>query len=99
MSADSGFQIRHKEMGVFQGEFLGMAFWHPMSEIPEQGFLCFKSKDIAEQYVRFLAGKEPHYGTSEFTTQPLNVEDLTVEPFDYDESDRLIEESQQILSI
>jgi hypothetical protein len=78
-------------MGVFQGEMFGMAFWHPMSDMPEQGFYMFLSEDAATKFIRILAGLEPYPDTDIYVDHPLNISDLSVEPFDYEEHDKLIE--------
>lgn len=69
-----GYQLRHREMGVFQGECMGMGFWHPMSEMPEQGLLRFPTYSDAAGYRAFL--------TSPACSAPLRFDDLTIEPFD-----------------
>lgn len=44
-------QVRHPEYGIFQGECMGLGFWHPMSEMPEQGICEFASAEDARLYV------------------------------------------------
>jgi hypothetical protein len=34
-------QICQREMGVDRGSCQGLGLWHPMSEMPEQGFYEF----------------------------------------------------------
>lgn len=76
------FQIRHKEWGVYQGSFLGMGFWHPLSEQPEQGFCEFSTAEDAQSFIDYLSSL-PHY----------RREDFSVEPFDREQSERLISTS------
>ncbi len=75
------YQIRHRELGVFQGSCLGMGFWHPMSEMPEQGYCEFPTYNEAASYRAFL--------TSAACDSPLRFSDLTIEPYDRAESERL----------
>lgn len=75
------YQIRHRKLGVFQGECMGLGFWHPMSEMPEQGFLEFPDYEAASGYRAFLA--------SSACSSPLDIGDLTIEPYDRDTSERL----------
>lgn len=42
------FQIYHNEYGIFQGEFLGFAFWYPISDMPEQGLCKMTLKEVRE---------------------------------------------------
>lgn len=83
---DERFQIRHKEFGVYQGSFLGLGFWHPMSDVPEQGYCAFEEKD-AQDYVKWLCSLE--------CADPLNPDDLSIEPFNKAESDALMAEGQK----
>lgn len=80
------FQLRHRQFGVYQGQFLGLGFWWPESDMPEQGFCEFPTEQDALNF--------RHYLLVESTT-PLNDEDLTVEPFDREESERLIRTAAQ----
>lgn len=50
------FQVRHKEFGLFQGEFLGMCFWWPMSDMPEQGICEFETSEQAQDFIDYHAG-------------------------------------------
>lgn len=70
------FQVRHKEWGVFQGQFLGLDFWHPMSDQPEQGYCEFPTEDEAKDFCGTLK------------TVPPDM--LCIEPFNKLESDALI---------
>jgi len=67
------YQVRHKEFGIFQGEFLGMGFWHPMSDQPEQGLCEFPTKVEACAFIAYYATE----GVGDF-----KQEDFTIEPFD-----------------
>ncbi len=69
------FQVRHREMGVFQGECMGMGFWHPLSDMPEQGYCEFPSREAAEAYIEFLC--------SDRCSDPLSRADLSIEPYDF----------------
>jgi hypothetical protein len=69
------FQIRHSEFGVFQGEFLGMGFWHPSSDMPEVGLARYETKEDAQREIDFMcsdrcASPEAYRGK------------LAIEPFD-----------------
>lgn len=77
----SGFQIHHREFGVYQGSCMGLGFWHPMSNMPEQGFCRFETIEEANKYIIFLCSPE--------CDMPLKEADLSVEPFDHEESNRL----------
>lgn len=74
-------QLRHREMGLFQGVFLGLAFWHPMSEMPEQG-IC----ELDEQDARDLI--DSHCDPSR--EHPFKREDFIIEPFDKSLNDELV---------
>ena len=68
------WMLKHKEFGIYQGSCLGMGFWHPMSEMPEQGIAEFETKEEVEEYVNFL--------TSDKCSEPLKREDLEILEFD-----------------
>lgn len=70
------YQVRHKEWGIFQGQFLGLGLWHPMSEEPEQGFYEFQSKADAQEFCG--------------TLRDVPTEMLQIEPFNKVQSDRCI---------
>jgi hypothetical protein len=76
-----GYQLRHKEWGVFQGEFLGLGFWHPMSNEPEQGFYRFETEGQAIVYRDFLC--------SEKCRTKHTPDEFTIESFDGETSQRL----------
>lgn len=71
-------QLRHKRFGVFQGEFLGMCFWWPESEMPEQG-ICELTEDVARELIKAhmyekSIGNEVNQGIEEC--------EFSIEPFD-----------------
>lgn len=74
------YQVRHREFGVYQGSMLGMGFWHPMSDMPEQGYCEFLSREDAEDYIHTLTHE---------SVAPLKAEDLSIEPYNRAESERL----------
>ena len=74
-----GFQIRHREHGVFQGEWNGLSFWNLLSNTPGLGFREFESEEKAKDYARVLCS----------LSGDVKEEDLTVEPFDLKFSKKL----------
>lgn len=78
-----GYQVHHKEYGIFQGMFMGLGFWHLLSDMPEQGFLEFPSLEIAQEFVDFICSDE--------CVEKLNKKDITIEEFNRKESNILIE--------
>lgn len=64
-------QIRHKKYGLYQGRWLGMDFWYPMSEMPEQGICKFESVQDAQDFIK-------QYDNSNYTEQ----KDFSIEIFD-----------------
>ena len=79
-----GYQIAHRRLGIFQGTAAGLACWHPSSGVPEYGLCRFATTDKAQAYVEFLC--------SPACAEPLDRNDLSIEPFDRDLHDRLISE-------
>ncbi len=77
-----GFQIRHRALGVYQGSAIELAFWHPSSGMPEYGLCRFSTEDHARAMIAFFTSPE--------CAEPLNPRDLTIEPFDLAEHERLI---------
>jgi hypothetical protein len=75
------YQVRHKELGVYQGSFMGMGFWHPTSDMPEQGYGEFPTYKQAKEYIDFLC--------SNGCSVPLKAEDLNIEPYDKDKSEAM----------
>lgn len=80
------YQLRHRQFGVFQGECMGMGFWYddanPTAEMmPEQGYYEFSDHESVVAFRAFL--------TSSGCEAPLKFSDLTIEPYDRVESERL----------
>jgi hypothetical protein len=76
-----GFQVRHRSFGIYQGSAIALAFWHPSSTMPEYGLCRFSTKEKAQALIDFL--------TSSACAEPLDAEDLAIEPFDLAEHERL----------
>lgn len=85
-----GFQIRHRTLGVFQGTSIGLAFWHPSSAMPEYGLCRFPTETKAQAYIEFLS--------SPACSEPLDRSDLSIEPYDLAEHERLINDHPQASS-
>ena len=81
-----GYQVRHKGYGVYQGEFLGFGIWHPMSSMPEQGYAEFDTQEEAQRFIDFLCSPE--------CAAQENRDDLIIEPFDEETSNRLVVEGE-----
>jgi hypothetical protein len=79
-----GFQLRHRTLGIYQGSAIELAFWHPSSGMPEYGLCRFSTKEKAEAMADFLA--------STLCAEPLDRSDLTIEPYDLAEHERLTTE-------
>jgi hypothetical protein len=77
-----GFQIRHCTLGVYQGSAIELAFWYPSSGMPEYGLCRFATQEKAESYRAYLC--------SPACPEPLDPKDLTIEPYDLAEHERLI---------
>lgn len=81
------FQLRHKDLGVFQGEALGLGFWYALGDkeedgaMPEQGYCELKTQADAQFYVDALCAPEREH--------PMRREDFTIEPYDRETSERL----------
>lgn len=69
------YQVRHKEFGIFQGEFLGMGFWYPMSDQPEQGLCEFLTEVQACAFIAYYCreGKGCQFKEEEFVIEPFDV--------------------------
>ena len=76
-----GFQLRHRTLGIYQGSAIELAFWQPSSGMPEYGLCRFSSKEKAERMAAFLS--------STACAEQLNRDDLTIEPYDLAEHERL----------
>jgi hypothetical protein len=79
-----GFQVRHRLLGIYQGSAIELAFWHPSSGMPEYGLCRFAAREKAQALIDFL--------TSPACAEPLERPDLTIEPYDLDEHERLTTE-------
>ncbi len=77
-----GVQVRHRTLGIYQGSAIDLAFWHPSSGMPEHGLCRFSTIDKARALIDVLC--------SSACLEPMNRDDLTIEPFDVAEHDRLI---------
>lgn len=67
------YQVKHKEMGIFQGDLFGMGFWHPMSNEPHQGLCKFPTEEVAHEFVEYFCTN---------TVGTFHKEDFIVEEFD-----------------
>jgi hypothetical protein len=77
-----GFQVRHQTLGIYQGSAIDLAFWYPSSGMPEHGLCRFSTRDKAQALIDVLC--------SPACMEPMARNDLTIEPYDIDEHDRLI---------
>ena len=77
-----GFQVRHHTLGIYQGSAIDLAFWHPSSNMPEYGLCRFSTEDQAHALIDSLC--------SAMCTEPLDRNDLTVEPYDLTKHDQLV---------
>jgi hypothetical protein len=72
--APDGFQIRHRDYGVFQGMALGLRLWYPLSQEPGFGLLRFAT--ACDAYMAMPEICKEHWG------QTINPDDLLLEPHD-----------------
>jgi hypothetical protein len=79
------YQVRHSQHGIYQGAFWGLGFWYPTSNAPEQGFYEFTTQADAQELIDFLCSSQ--------CARPMNRADLTIEPFDREQSELLQAES------
>lgn len=79
-----GFQVRHRILGIYQGSAIELAFWHPTSGMPEYGLCRFSTEGKAQALIDFLC--------SPACAEPMDRNDLTIEPYDFVEHERLIGE-------
>jgi hypothetical protein len=70
--------------GTAHSVSIELAFWHPSSAMPEYGLCRFSTKDKAQALIDFL--------TSSSCAEPLDSKDLTIEPYDLTEHERLTTE-------
>jgi hypothetical protein len=82
-----GFQVRHRTLGVYQGSAIDLAFWHPSSGMPEHGLCRFVTRENAHALIDVLCSAE--------CIEPMRRQDLTIEPFDTAEHDRLMTDYPQ----
>jgi hypothetical protein len=80
-----GFQIKHCTLGIYQGSAIELAFWHPASGMPEYGLCRFSTGERAQAFVEFLC--------SPACAESMDPTDLTIEPYDLAEHERLISEN------
>jgi len=70
------YQVRHigkEPMGIYQGEFIGMGFWHPISEMPEQGLCEFLNREAAEDFINWFCKEAVgKFKRSEFVVEPFD---------------------------
>jgi hypothetical protein len=69
------FQIRHTEFGVFQGQCMGMGFWYPMSDMPEQGLARYETEADAQMDIDFMcsdACSEPDAYRGKMSIEPFD---------------------------
>lgn len=69
------YQIRHEEFGIFQGQCIGMGFWHPLSEVPEQGLALYKTREDAQRDIDFMC-------SDQCDAPDVYRDRLTIEPYD-----------------
>ncbi len=77
-----GFQVRHRTLGIYQGSAIDLAFWHPSSNMPEHGLCRFSTVEKAQAVIDVLC--------SASCAEPMDRQDLTIQPFDLVEHERLI---------
>jgi hypothetical protein len=77
-----GFQVRHHTLGIYQGSAIDLAFWHPLSNMPEYGLCRFSTEEKAQALIDFLC--------SPLCAEPLHRNDLTIEAYNLTEHDRLV---------
>lgn len=58
LDGDIGFQIRHKEFGVYQGTMSGAHYWHLVSKTSGAGYYKFDSKDEAIVFIDILCSMD-----------------------------------------
>lgn len=75
------FQIRHKEWGIFQGDFLGLGCWYPLTSANYLGLLEFETIEKAEFALSIVCSR-------------YDRNDFTIEPFDHELDKRLINEAR-----
>jgi hypothetical protein len=69
-------QLRNTEYGLFQGVCLGLAFWYPLSDSPEQGIYRFDDAADAEKFCEMLRNNVPNnenYAREKFVIEPYDA--------------------------
>ena len=82
-----GFQVRHRALGIYQGSAIELAFWHPSSGMPEHGPCRFATADKAQALIDFLC--------SPVCPEPMNIADLSIEPYDLAQHEQLVTDHPQ----
>lgn len=65
-------QIRHIDLGVFQGCVGEETYWYPFTQTPTLG-ICPVSKQRAQKFVRDLCDINPGYTLDQFIIEPLDL--------------------------
>lgn len=78
-----GYQVRHRTLGIYQGSAIDLAFWHPSSGMPEHGLCRFATQEKAQAFIDFLC--------SSMCAEPMDRNDLTIEPYDLLQHEDLLE--------
>lgn len=68
-------QLRHADYGLFQGMVMGLAFWWPMSDMPELGIYKFDNQDEAQGLIRTCQANSPQpecYSGDKWAYEPFN---------------------------
>jgi hypothetical protein len=81
------YQIRHSELGVYQGLHKNLLYWYPKSSCPEFGIFEFHSKIVAKESANWIKS----------TLERLDVKgEVIVEPFDRGRHLELVEVGKNI---
>jgi hypothetical protein len=64
-------QIRHVDLGIFQGCVDGETYWHPFTRTPTLG-ICPVSKKRAQKFILDLCEINPGYTPDQFIVEPLD---------------------------
>jgi hypothetical protein len=78
-----GYQVHHRVLGIYQGNAIDLAFWHPSSGMPEYGLCRFATEAKAQALIDFLC--------SSMCAEPMDRADLTIEPYDLQAHEDLLE--------
>lgn len=78
------FQLRHKDLGIFQGAFLGCAFFY-LSECPnsdiELGLCDFDTEEKARDCRDWMIDLSCPLNASDDAFEPFTTAHFTVEPY------------------